>query len=425
MSAPTPSLPPARQAEILAHGVRGVRPRVPVNMEELEARAKHAMSDEARAYIGGGAGSESTMRANRAAFDRWCIVPRVLRDVAIRDTSVELFGRRLPSPVILSPIGAIELAHSDADLAVARAAATLGVPYVFSSQASVPMEACTSVMGNSPRWFQLYWSKDDELVASFVARAERCGCDAIVLTVDTTWLGWRTRDLDLGYLPFLHGKGIAQYTSDPVFMRKVRDPLPGVAPPRGRVTLAALRAALGMARSVPGGTVSNLRTGTALAAVRRFVATYARPSLTWADLPTLRAMTKLPILVKGILHPDDARRAVDSGMDGVVVSNHGGRQVDGSIASLDALPAVVAAVEGRVPVLVDSGIRGGADVFKAIALGARAVGLGRPYVFGLALAGSEGVREVVANVMGEFELTMGLAGCKSVGEIGTEAVIPG
>ena len=425
MPKPASSPPPARQAEILLDGVRGVRPRVPVNVDELEARAKQAMSAEARAYVAGGAGTESTMRANRSAFDRWRIVPRVLRDVSVRDTSVELFGRQLPSPVIVSPIGAIELAHSDADLAVARAAATLGVPFVFSSQASVPMETCTSVMGNSPRWFQLYWSKDDELVASFVSRAERCGCDAIVLTVDTTWLGWRTRDLDLGYLPFLQGKGIAQYTSDPVFMRKVHDPLPGATPPRGRVTLAALRAALGMARSVPGGTVSNLRTGTALAAVRRFVATYARPSLTWYDLKTLRAMTKLPILLKGILHPDDARRAVDEGMDGVVVSNHGGRQVDGSIASLDALPGVVAAVDGRVPVLIDGGIRGGADVFKALALGARAVGLGRPYVFGLALAGEAGVREVIANVTGEFELTMGLAGYKSVSEIGPDALTKG
>jgi lactate 2-monooxygenase len=423
MPDPTPSPPPARQAEILLDGVRGIRPRVPVNVDDLEAQAKRATSAEAHAYIAGGAGAERTMAANRAAFDGCRIVPRVLRDVSVRDTSVELFGRRLPSPVFMSPIGALELAHPDADLAVARAAASLGVPFVFSSQASVPMETCTSVMGRSPRWFQLYWSKDDELVASFVNRAQHCGCDAIVLTVDTTWLGWRTRDLDLGYLPFLHGKGIAQYTSDPVFMRKVGEPLPGASLRRGRVTLAALRAALGMARAVPGGTMSNLRTGTALAAVRRFIATYSRPSLTWENLATLRAMTRLPILVKGILHPDDARLAVDHGMDGIIVSNHGGRQVDGSIAALDALPAVVSAVEGKVPVLMDSGVRGGADVFKALALGATAVGIGRPYVYGLALAGSAGVREVMANVMGEFELTMGLAGCASVGEIGSGSLV--
>ena len=409
---------PSRQTEILLAGLRGKRTRVPVGFASLEERARGVLSREAFAYIAGGAGSESTMRANRAAFERWRIVPRMLRDVSTRDTSVELFGRRLPAPFVVSPIGAIELAHRDADLAVARAAASLGVPMVFSSQASVPMETCAAAMGDAPRWFQLYWSRDDELVASFVARAERCGCEAIVLTLDTTLLGWRTRDLEIGYLPFLHGKGIAQYTSDPVFMRKLGEPLPGPAPERGRVSLAALRAALTMARRVPGGALRNLRSGTALAAVRRFVATYTRPSLEWKDLATLRAMTKLPIVLKGILHPDDARRAIDSGMDGVMVSNHGGRQVDGAIAALDALPGVAEAVAGRVPVLMDSGVRGGADAFKAIALGATAVGVGRSYAYGLAIAGEEGVREVLANVMGELELTMGLAGCASVREIG-------
>jgi lactate 2-monooxygenase len=417
-----PTAPPSRQAEILTNGVRGVRTRVPVNVAALEEAARRGMSAEAHAYVAGGAGSESTMRANRAAFDSWRIVPRMLRDVSVRDTSVELFGQRLPSPVIVSPIGALELAHPEADLAVARAAASLGVPYAFSSQASVSMERCAGAMGAAPRWYQLYWSKDDDLVASFVSRAERCGCSAVVLTLDTTFLGWRTRDLDLGYLPFLHGKGIAQYTSDPVFMRKVREPSPGPTPESGRVTIAALRAALNMARAVPGGTIGNLRTGVALAAVRRFVATYSR-SLTWANLATLRAMTKLPILLKGILHPDDAQRALDHGMNGIVVSNHGGRQVDGSIASLDALPGVVAAVAGRVPVLMDGSVRGGADVFKALALGASAAGIGRTYAYGLALAGEDGVREVIANVMGEFELTMALAGCARVSDIGRDAVV--
>ena len=414
---------PSRQTEILLAGLRGVRTRVPVGFDALEERARALMSREAFAYIAGGAGSESTMRANRAAFERWRIVPRMLRDVSTRDASVTLFGRRLPAPFVVSPIGAIELAHQDADLAVARAAASLGVPMIFSSQASVAMETSAAAMGDAPRWFQLYWSRDDELVASFVARAERCGCEAIVLTLDTTLLGWRTRDLELGYLPFLHGKGIAQYTSDPVFMRKLGEPLPGPAPERGRVNLAALRAALTMARRVPGGTLRNLRSGTALAAVRRFVATYTRPSLEWKDLATLRAMTKLPIVLKGILHPDDARRAVDAGMDGVMVSNHGGRQVDGAIAALDALPGVVEAVAGRVPVLMDSGVRGGADAFKALALGATAVGIGRSYAYGLAIAGEEGVREVLANVIGELELTMGLAGCASVREIGREMLV--
>ena len=421
----TPSPTPARQTDIYLAGARGVRPRVPVDAARLEQAAERAMSREAFAYTAGGAGSESTMRANRAAFDAWRIVPRVLRDVSVRDTSVELFGRRLPTPIFLSPIGVLELMHRDADLAASRAAASLGVPMVFSNQASVPMEQCAAAMHDAPRWFQLYWSKDDELVESLVQRAERCGCEAIVVTLDTTLLGWRTRDLELAHLPFLLGKGIAQYTSDPVFMRKLHEPLAGPVPARGRITLAALRTALSMARAVPGGMMHNLKRGEALAAVRRFIATYSRTSLTWNDLPFLRERTRLPIVLKGVLHPDDARRAVDAGMDGVMVSNHGGRQVDGSIAALDALPPVVEAVSGRALVLFDSGARGGADVFRALALGARAVGIGRPYAYGLALAGGAGVREVLGNIIAELELTMALAGCATIGDVTRDSIAGG
>ena len=414
---------PQRQTDIYLAGARGVRPRVPVDADALALAAQRSMRQDAFAYLAGGAGGESTMRANRAAFEQWRIVPRMLRDVSVRDTSIELFGRRLPSPFVLSPIGVLELMHPDADLAVARAAASLGVPMCFSNQASVPMEACAAVMGNSPRWFQLYWSKDDELVESLVRRAAACGCDAIVVTLDTTYLGWRARDLDLAHLPFMLGKGIAQYTSDPVFMRKLGEPLPGPAPARGGVTLSAVRTLLAMARAVPGGALHNLRSGTAIAAVRRFVATYSRPTLTWADLPTLRRHTKLPILLKGILHPDDARQAIDAGIDGIFVSNHGGRQVDGSIAALDALPSVLEAVNARVPVLMDSGVRGGADALRALALGARAVGIARPYAYGLALAGEAGVREVIENIVAEFELTLALSGCRSIAELGAHTLV--
>ncbi len=420
-----PSAPPARQTEIYLAGVRGVRPTIPVDVEQLAMAARAALSPEAFAYLAGGAGGESTIRANREAFERWRIVPRMLCDVSRRDSSVELFGRRLPCPVLLSPVGVMELFHADADLVVARAAASVGVPMVFSNQASVPMERCAAVMGDAPRWFQLYWSSDDELVESLVMRAERCGCEALVVTLDTTMLGWRTRDLDLAHLPFLHGKGIAQYTSDPVFMGNLGEPLPAPPAPGSPVSVAALRALVAMARAVPGSTLTNLRTGRAQAAVRRFVATYSRSWLTWKDLAWLRARTKLPIVLKGLLHPDDARMAVEYGMDGVFVSNHGGRQVDGSVAALDALVGVVEAVQNRVPVLFDSGVRGGADVFKAIALGARAVGIGRPYLYGLALAGETGVREVLANLLAELELTMALSGCASVGEIATgDRVVP-
>lgn len=413
-----------RQSHIYLSGLRGRKPVVPVDMHKLEERAREYMSPEGFAYVAGGAGNESTMRANRDAFERWRILPRMLRDVSVRDTSVELFGATLPSPLLLAPIGALEMAHPEADLAVARAAAALRIPMIFSNQASKPMEACADGMGDSPRWFQLYWSKSDALVESLVARAEACGCSAIVVTLDTTMLGWRTRDLDLAYLPFLRGRGIAQYVSDPVFLASLSQPAPEITSNgSNRPNLAALKVLVELTRAFPGRFWRNLVSKKPLAAVRQFIATYSRPSLTWDDLPFLRERTRLPILLKGILHPDDGRKAVEYGVDGVIVSNHGGRQVDGAIGALDALPGVVEAVGGAIPVLFDSGIRGGADVFKALALGARAVCIGRPYVYGLAIAGQAGVEEVIQNMMADFELTMGLAGCRSIAEITRESIV--
>jgi lactate 2-monooxygenase len=376
--------------------------------------------------VAAGAGGEGTVAANRAAFDRWRIVPRMLRDVSERDLSVQLFGRRLPTPFLLAPIGVLELAHPEADLAVARAARAEGIPMIFSNQASTPMERVAEALEDTPRWFQLYWSRSNEVVESFVARAEACGCSAIVVTLDTTILGWRPRDLDPAYLPFLRGKGIAQYTSDPVFQRLVSEDAAGGSDddtPEPRPSLPALRTLIKLTRAYPGDFWDTLRSGRGRAAVQRFVNTYSRPSLTWEDLPFLRERTRLPILLKGLLHPDDARRALDAGMDGVVVSNHGGRQVDGAIATLDALPRVLEAVDGRLPVLLDSGIRGGSDAFKALALGAAAVLLGRPYVYGLGVAGAQGVREVIQNFVADFDLTMGLAGCRSVDEVAREALV--
>jgi lactate 2-monooxygenase len=359
------------------------------------------------------------MQANAAAFARWQIVPRVLRDVEKRDLSVQLFGQRLESPLLLAPIGVLDLAHRDADRAAARAAAGLNVPFIFSNQASVPMEECARAMervaAGAPRWFQLYWSRSDDLVASLVRRAENCGCSAIVLTLDTTMLGWRPRDLDLASLPFLRGRGIAQYTSDPVFRaelgRGADAPTDTVRPP---INLRSIATALEQKAHFPGGLLRNLLSREPREAVRKFLDTYSRPSLTWDHLESLRRRTRLPLLLKGVLHPEDARAAVDHGADGLIVSTHGGRQVDGSIASLDALPGVVEAVGGRIPVLLDSGVRGGADVFKAMALGAAAVCLGRPCVYGLAVAGERGVREVVSNVIAELDLTLGLAGHTSM-----------
>ena len=408
-----------RQADIYLAGVRGEKPRVPQSAAALEQQAERAMSKEGFAYIAGGAGLETTLKANRAAFERVRIVPRMLRGPATRELGIELFGRTLPAPLLLAPIGVLEMAHRDADVAVARAAAAEGVPMIFSSQASRALEECAAAMGDAPRWFQLYMSTSDDLVRSFVSRAERAGCEAIVVTLDTTMLGWRLRDLDLGYLPFLAGKGIAQYVTDPVFQRLVDDAPP---PERGAVTPGAVRALWRLARAYPGSTWANLRSPRPRQAVRTFLDVFARPSLNWHDLALVRDATKLPILLKGILHPDDARRALDEGVDGIVVSNHGGRQVDGSVGSLDVLPAIAEAVGGRAPILLDSGIRGGADVFKALALGATAVLIGRPYCYGLAVAGESGVREVIQNFIADLDLTLGLSGCASLAEVGGELV---
>ena len=405
-----------RQKEIYLKGLGGIRPVVSMDAGKLEENAKGRMSPRAFAYIAGGAGVESTMRANRDGLEGIRIVPRMLRNVEERDTSITLFGKKLSSPYLLAPIGVLELVHPEADLAVAKAAAKLEVPFIFSNQASYTMEACSSVMKGSPHWFQLYWSKSNELVTSFIKRAERCECSAIVVTLDTTLLGWRPRDLDLGYLPFLEGKGIAQYTSDPVFEKMLDEAVPAASPQK--VNLQSIQALITMVNKYPGdGFIKKLRSGKPIKAVRKFVDTYSNSRTTWDDLKFLRAQTKLPILLKGILHPDDATKALDAGMDGIYVSNHGGRQVDGSLSSIAALPEIVRLVDGKVPVLFDSGIRGGADAFKALALGATAVCIGRPYAFGLAIAGQQGVSEVLMNFMSDLELTMGLAGCKNISEI--------
>ena len=379
----------ARQGEIYMGGMlQQQKPVVPTRQAELEARAEAAMSPEAFAYIAGGAGREATMSANLAAFDSVRIRPRMLRDMGGRDLSTTLLGRIRPSPILAAPIGVQEMAHKEGDLATARACAAVGVPMIISNQASHPMEAIAAANGTGERWFQLYWGKSDELVASLLRRAEACGCTAIVVTLDTALLGWRTRDLDLAYLPFLEAKGIAQYTSDPVF-----------------------QAMLGDKKNDPH------------AASLLFMTTYSNPTITWDRLGFLRQQTRLPIILKGINHPDDAQLAIDHGMDGIIVSNHGGRQIDGAVAALHALADVAQAVGGRLPVLFDSGIRSGADVFKALALGANSVLVGRPYVYGLSIAGEAGVAAVLRNMLAELDLTMGLAGCASVADVGKQAVV--
>ncbi len=409
------------QSTIYRDGASGRTPLVPTGWTALEAAARRSMSREAWAYVAGSAGTESTAAANHAAFERWRIVPRVLRDVAERDLSVELLGHRYATPLLASPVGVIGLMHRDSDAGVARAAASVGVPYILSTQASTPMEATAAAMGGAPFWYQLYWSSSRDVVASMVGRAEAAGAQAIVVTLDTHSLGWRPRDLDLGYLPFAHGLGIAQYTSDPAFQRLVathrgRGPAP-------RITPTAIRTLLDITRNHPGRFWSNLRSPAPRAAVDVFLQTFPHSHLTWSDLAWLRGITGLPILIKGVQHPDDAARSIDEGLDGVIVSNHAGRQLDHAIGSLDALPGVVAAVGGRIPVLFDSGVRSGADILVALALGATAVCVGRAYAYGLAIAGEAGAREVFRNLIAEFDISLALAGVTSARELTRDAVV--
>ncbi len=415
------------QSAIYRAGAFGHRPKVPTDTSQLEQAARKAMSRRAFAYVAGSAGSEAGARANVSAFERWQVVPRMLVDTTERDTGVELFGRRHESPLLVAPIGVLSMAHPDADLAVAAAAREQHVTQILSTQASVPMEDVARALAGSGHWYQLYWSSNDELVASLVERAEACGSEAVVVTLDTAYLGWRPRDLDLGHLPFARGEGLAQYTSDPVFRRLVAERVATATPePRPRPTPAAVGTLVSMSRNHPGDLRRNLTAPEPRAAVDTFLDVFSRPSLTWADLPRLRALTRLPIVLKGILHPEDARRAVDAGVDGIYVSNHGGRQVDRVIGALDALPAVVEAVRSSgsdMPVIFDSGIRCGADVFVALALGATAVGIGRPHVYGLALAGTDGVSEVLRNLRAELDLQLALTGCTSLRDLGPDHLV--
>lgn len=412
-----------RQREIYIAGGSGIKPNIPTDFCSLEDKAKQILQAEAYAYIATGAGVETTMNRNRQAFDQVQILPQMLRNVGERDTSTTFLGRQIPAPFYISPIGVLEMAHPQADLAVARAAAEMNVPFIFSNQASVPMEKTAAVMGDAQRLFQLYWSKSDDLTASLVQRAEAAGCSAIVVTLDTTLLGWRPRDLNAGFLPFLRGMGIAQYTSDPVFQRLMDEPETGPQPAR-KIRLETFKTLFSMVNHYPGnGFISKLRSGRPLKAVRTFIRIYSRPTLTWDDLSFLRQHTRLPIILKGILDPDDASKAIDYGMDGIIVSNHGGRQVDGGVSTFEMLPRIVAATGPDFPVYMDSGIRTGADIFKALAMGAKAVGLGRPYVYALGLGGQQGVTDYLKNMMAEFDLTMGLAGCKNISEITRDRLI--
>ena len=377
-----------RVREIYRRGMYdGETPEFPTSFQDIREAAWENMDENAKAYVHGGSGGEETFERNKD-FSRYRVVPRMLRGVEDRDLSVELFGREHEFPMMITPLGVQTLLHDDAEGGTARACQNLDVPFVLSSLSSTPMEEVAEELGDTPKWFQFYWSSDRDVAKSFLNRAEESGYDAIVLTVDAPTLGWRERLIERGYYPFLEGEGVANYVSDPAFRERLDEP-----------------------------PEENME-----AAVDLFLEIFGDESLTWEDLSFIRENTDLPLVIKGVLHPEDARLAIDHGADAIGVSTHGGRQVDGSISAIEALPAVAEEVDGEVPITFDSGIRRGSDAFKALALGADTVLLGRPFAYGLAMGGQDGVEWVLHNILSDLDLTMGLAGIDDVADIDDAAL---
>jgi lactate 2-monooxygenase len=358
----------------------------PITYKELEQEAKQKMSAGGFGYVRSGASNEETMRKNEESFSKLSFLPRFLNDVSNLDTSVQLFGRTYPYPIFLAPVGMQKLAHQEGEISSAKAAATHGVPFVLSTVASTSIEDVADATGDSPKWFQLYWSNNEEISFSMVKRAEEAGYEAIVLTIDTVMTGWRIEDMRSRFSPLKLGVGKANYETDLAFLRSLESQ---------------------DTESIIQGILDNINT----------------PTLNWKHVAALKERTSLPILLKGILHPEDARLAVENGIDGIIVSNHGGRQLDGVIAAIDALPLVVEEIKGAVPVLFDSGIRCGKDAVKALALGADAVFIGRPFIYGLAVDGQNGVEKVVANFIEETKITMALTGISSVKDLPTLKIV--
>ncbi|MGN4126812.1 alpha-hydroxy acid oxidase [Lysinibacillus sphaericus] len=352
----------------------------PISFADLEKAVADKIDAGPYGYVRSGAGGEQTLRNNRAAFEKYSIIPRFLNNVATIDTTIELFGKTHPTPLLFAPVGMNKMAHEDGELAVVRAANHIKIPYIQSTVSSYALEDVAQAAPNATKWFQLYWSTNEEIAYSMAARAEAAGFEAIVLTVDTVMLGWREEDVRNQFSPLKLGYARGNYVNDPVFM-------------------------------------SSLPDDSFEAYVQGVLQNVFHPTLDWDNVRELKRRTKLPILLKGILHPEDAKLAVENGIDGIIVSNHGGRQLDGVIGSLDALPAIVEVVKGQVPVILDSGVYRGMDALKALALGADAVAIGRPFVYGLALDGQQGVEKVMTNLYDELKVSMALAGATSVNDL--------
>ncbi len=378
------------QNGIYIAGLTGTRPAIPTDPAALETAASAAMREDIASYVRAGCGDERTQDANVQAFAHWGLMPRMMVDTSVRDLSVELFGRRLAAPVFMAPVGIIGECGVErhGDLDAARAAAATRVPFCASTLSNDPLEDVAASLDGAPGWFQLYPPRDDALLESLVTRAEAAGFEALVVTLDCPALGWRPRDLDRANFPQLRGSVLANYFSDPVFLSRLE-----------RRPEDDIRAAVSLWSRV-----------------------FARP-MTWADIGWLRSLTRMPIVLKGICHPDDASRAVGEGADAVYCSNHGGRQANGGIPAIDMLPPVVDAVAGAVPVLFDSGVRSGTDVVKALALGASAVGIGRPYAWGLALGGTDGIAHVLRCVLAEADLLMAANGYPTRADLRREAMV--
>ena len=361
---------------------------LPVSIESWRAAARKALQDGPWGYLEGAAGSEDTMIENIKAFSRYRIRPRYLHDVENRNQSITLFGRKHETPFIIAPIGVQSIIHKDAEYASAGAAASLGMPYILSTVSSTSIEDIAAKFPDGEKWFQLYPGKDENVMKSMVNRAEKAGYKVIVVTVDTTMLGWREQDIKNAYLPFLQGEGIANFITDPEFLKRLE-----TSPE------------------------NNMQ-----AAIEEFLMVYVNPSFTWDGFRKIRSWTKLPILIKGISSEEDVHTAVKYGADGVIISNHGGRQVDGSISSLEALDEITGENKPEFTILFDSGIRHAADAMKALALGASGVLIGRPYCYAMAVAGQRGIERYLNQLRAEFDLQMALSGYSSISQLGRHTI---
>jgi isopentenyl diphosphate isomerase/L-lactate dehydrogenase-like FMN-dependent dehydrogenase len=376
------------QNEIDLQGLGDQLPPFTTDPTRLEALAREKFESGPFGYVAGGAGAGATVAVNREAFGRWRIVPRMLTDATSRDLGARVLGQDMPAPVLLAPVGVQSIVHPDGELATARAAAALGVTMVLSTASSHTIEEVAEASGDGPRWYQLYWPNDNDVTISILQRAKAAGFSTLVVTLDTWTLAWRPNDLDQAYLPFIRGIGNAIPFSDPAFRALL------AKPPEEDPT----------------------------AAILQWIPMFTGTDRRWDQLPFLRDHWDGPIVLKGIQHVDDARRAADAGMDGIIVSNHGGRQVDGAVAALDMLPEIATAVGDQLEVLFDSGLRTGADIVKALALGAKAVLLGRPYAYGLGLAGEDGVRHVVRGILADLDLTVGLSGNRTLADLSPDTL---